>query len=296
MGLFNPFSGIMKGMGQGNGGMLGGLQGLTGLAPAVGGGEGLFSGATDAIDKFKSRRTEGAQPLTPGVAGNVFGERGALANDLLPSFLKHGGNAAGADSMAWLKQAFAELNNKSGLNTQLSEIEHRAQGRGDAMTAGNRFRGSPIGEAMRSAVFGQADAAKQKATQDDQMARFQQGMGLVGMTQQAVTNPLMDVLGISEGSRNQKKSLEMQKSMQPGTMEKVLGGVTSILCWVAREVLPERWQEARAYMLLEAPPSLFVAYALDGERLAKNLTPADRVELRPVFEAMADRGKKYLEA
>jgi hypothetical protein len=105
----------------------------------------------------------------------------------------------------------------------------------------------------------------------------------------------MDVLGISESARNQKKMLEAQKAMQPGTAEKVLGGVASIICWVAREVLPERWQEARAYMLFEAPPSLVVAYLLDGEQLAKNLTPGDRVELRPVFEEMADRGMKYLE-
>ena len=298
MGLFNPFSGIMKGMGQGNGGMLGGLQGLTGNAPSGAPGEGLFSGFTDQLDKFKSRREETGEGLiTPGGSGNsaFSNERTGLANDLLPGFLRAGGDAAGASSMEWLKQAFAQLNNQSGLNTQLSEIENRAQGRGDALTAGNRFRGSPVGEAMRSAVFGQADAMKQKATQDDQRARFQQGLGLVGATQQAVTNPLMDVLGISEGSRNQKRQIEAQKDMMPGTFEKVLGGAASILCWVAREVLPERWQEARAYMLLEAPPALVVAYMLDGESLAQNLTVEDRAELRPVFEAMADRGAKYLE-
>ena len=298
MGLFNPFSGIMKGMGQGNGGMLGGLQGLTGNAPPSAPGEGLFSGATDQLDKFKSRRQETGEGLiTPGSSGtSAFGsERAGLANELLPGFLRRGGDVAGESSMQWLQQAFADLNKGTGLQGQLSEIEQRAQSRGDALTAGNRFRGSPIGEAMRSAVFGQADVMKQRATAADQAARFQQGLGLVGATQQAVTNPLMDVLGISEGSRNQKRMLEAQKAMMPGTFEKVLGGAASILCWVAREVLPERWLEARAYMLFEAPPSLVSAYILDGESLAQNLTVEDRAELRPVFEAMADRGAKYLE-
>ena len=298
MGLLNPFSGVMKNLGSGNGGMLGGLQGLTGNAPPSAPGEGLFSGFTDQLDKFKSRRQEtGEGVLNPGSSGtsSFSNKRSGLANELLPGFLRRGGDVAGESSMQWLQQAFADLNKGTGLQDQLSEIENRAQGRGDALTAGNRFRGSPIGEAMRSAVFGQADAMKQKATAADQMARFQQGLGLVGATQQAVTNPLMDVLGISEGSRNQKKSLEMQKSMMPGTFDKVLGAASSIICWVAREVLPERWQEARAYMLLEAPPTLVAAYILDGESLAQNLTAEDRAELRPVFEAMADRGKKYLE-
>ena len=247
------------------------------------GGAGTFSGGAG-----------GGFNAGPSFQGGTIGSPAASGTGV-GGYLDSGGSRAGAMSMDWMQQAFGQLNNQVGLSQQLGGIEDMAQGRIDQLAHQGGARGSALSPAFNQAIMRDADKQKAMATAADKDKRFAQGLQLSQLVSGAVTNPLLDIMGIEQGAADSAANRQLQKDMEPEAWEKVLGGVASIVCWVAREVIPERWQAARAYMFFEAPTSLFASYVLDGERLAQNLTPADRVELRPVFEEMADRGAKYLE-
>lgn len=225
--------------------------------------------------------------------GNVFGAGSVKGNKMLPDFLRD--TEAGTMSLDWLKSAFQDLFDRTGLSQQHGQIESAAQSRADAVSARSRFRGSPLGEAFQQAIFADADRQKAMATSEDQTKRLGQGIALTQAVSGALTNPLLQVLGIAEGSAQAEANRRLQRDLEPDSWEKVLGGIAGIFCWVAREIIPARWRAARAYMIMEAPASLLAKYWQHGERLAANLTDEDRSALRPVFEDFADRGAKYLE-
>lgn len=210
-----------------------------------------------------------------------------------PGFL--GDTQAGFDANQWLQQAFQDLNLGTALARTKSNIDAGARSRVQALDAANRFRGSGVNAARGDAIMADADRMKMDAEEQDRLMRFQQGLGLVGATGQFLTNPLLQLLGIQTGTSDLKRQIQAQKDMQPSDFEKGLGFVSSIFCWVARELIPERWEAARAYMVMEAPASTRELYIRHGESLAANLTDEDRRTLTPIFNEMADRGQKYLE-
>jgi len=63
-------------------------------------------------------------------------------------------------------------------------------------------------------------------------------------------------------------------------------------CWVAREVIPERWTEVRSYLLGEAPAWLRETYGRYGQQFASFIhnKPWLKKGLRPLFEHWADKG------
>ena len=73
------------------------------------------------------------------------------------------------------------------------------------------------------------------------------------------------------------------------------GGVK--ICWVARVVIPERWKEARTYVMYLSPRWFYRLYRTYGERIAdfiENKPFLQRV-LRPLFLKFADKGSAYEE-
>lgn len=50
-----------------------------------------------------------------------------------------------------------------------------------------------------------------------------------------------------------------------------VGSAAILACWVAREVMPDRWIEMRRWMLTKAPDWLWVLYRAHGERIAEHI-------------------------
>lgn len=65
-------------------------------------------------------------------------------------------------------------------------------------------------------------------------------------------------------------------------------GAAAILCWVAREVMPDRWLEMRKWMFSKAPKSLFDFYIENGEEIADfiKLNPEYKRPMREAMEAV----------
>ena len=66
-------------------------------------------------------------------------------------------------------------------------------------------------------------------------------------------------------------------------------------CWVAREVIPNRWTDVRAYMMNGAPNWLYSLYGTYGEQFAGWIhnKPVVKLLLKPLFLYFAWRGKKW---
>lgn len=62
----------------------------------------------------------------------------------------------------------------------------------------------------------------------------------------------------------------------------------ALMCWVAREVIPEKWLKMRSWMFRNAPDSLFKFYLKHGERIADFIKdkPLLKQELRLSMEAI----------
>lgn len=56
-------------------------------------------------------------------------------------------------------------------------------------------------------------------------------------------------------------------------------------CWLARRVLPDRWQEWRAFLFTEAPDALRRFYICHARRLAQDLTDGQIEQIRPLMTA-----------
>ncbi len=65
-------------------------------------------------------------------------------------------------------------------------------------------------------------------------------------------------------------------------------GAGALICWVAREVMPERWLEMRHWMLTKAPDDLRTTYLRAGERIAAYIAdkPAIKAAIRAEMEAV----------
>ncbi len=63
-------------------------------------------------------------------------------------------------------------------------------------------------------------------------------------------------------------------------------GSSWIACWVAREVMPERWLEMRHWMLNKAPDDLRTTYLRSGERIAAYI--ADKPELKAAIRSQME--------
>jgi hypothetical protein len=215
---------------------------------------------------------------------------GHKAGQFLPKYLTQSG-FAGEDMVRFFEEAFQMINDPRAKARKKTEIGQESEAHARQVESRSRFRGSPLGEMLAGSIreSGQERMDRSDIEHDNQrlMRGLQLSQGLTG----AFTNPLLQGLGIFEGSVQSQANRQLQKDMQPGFLESVFSGI----CWVAREVMPDRWQAARAYLIMEAPRSLLEKYAAHGESLSKNLTPEDYKTLRPVFEAMADKGEKYLE-
>ena len=68
-------------------------------------------------------------------------------------------------------------------------------------------------------------------------------------------------------------------------------------CWVAREVIPEQWIDARTYVRHLSPSWFREGYMKYGERVAMFITdkPVLKSILRPMFKLFARAGRKYSE-
>ena len=71
------------------------------------------------------------------------------------------------------------------------------------------------------------------------------------------------------------------------------GYETMDYCWVAREVIPSHWQDARVYILGGAPTWFRDLYGANGPRCAETLRsqPARKAALRSAFERLAAEGR-----
>jgi uncharacterized protein (DUF2342 family) len=187
------------------------------------------------------------------------------------------------------------------LNRQLNVIGHQVSQRARRARTAGKFKGSPIGEALAQGVETGGLSLEQQARLADRSQRLRSGAQLAQAFTGAMTSPLLQVLGISEGSQQAQQALAEQRRQfdksQPSTFDKILGTVGGVLCWVAREVLQDdRWLAAREFMLHNASDETVALYRQHGEDLAEAVKddPDLRAELKPVFEDWAQRGQKYL--
>lgn len=58
----------------------------------------------------------------------------------------------------------------------------------------------------------------------------------------------------------------------------------SAICWLAREVIPDKWKEWRRWLFTEAPDELRRAYIFNARRWVKNLTEAEKRRLAPLMK------------
>lgn len=255
----------------------------------------LFGGILDQIKGMKDK--QGTQP------GGIFGssKSGKKAGGLVPSYLQ-GATGAGGGMGDFFAKAFQSLGDKRQLNAQLGTIGQQVAGRARKARTSGKFKGSPIGEALASGVETGGASLEQQARLRDEAQKMRTGMGLSQAFTGAVTSPLLSVLGMSLGDEQSRKALAEQSRQfdeaQPSDLDKALGFVGGLFCWVARATLrDDRWLAARAFLLREGSHYLQGLYTKHGEELAEKVDrdPALREELLPVFEEFAKRGKKYLE-
>lgn len=65
-------------------------------------------------------------------------------------------------------------------------------------------------------------------------------------------------------------------------------------CWVAREVIPDEWEDARRYIVNHSPSSFQSLYGAYGKKLATRVSmdPYLREKLTPAFRQFAQEGRK----
>jgi hypothetical protein len=255
------------------------------LGSGSGGGGDGFSGF-DLGKIFKRPSKPAPAPVgSPGMFGGAKGET------WVPEFLKN--TSAVSKGADFLSSAFDDLQDKTALGMQQDQIMAGAENVARRFSGKNKWAGSPLGDRMAASILQQGVQGQAQAGMDDFYRRITAGQNLMGTATSALTNPLLQILGLGQGMAINQANIQAQKDMQPSGWEKALGFVSNIICWVARELVPERWEDARAYMIMEAPMSTLALYVKHGESLAQNLTDDDRETLTPIFEEMADRGAKY---
>ncbi len=95
-----------------------------------------------------------------------------------------------------------------------------------------------------------------------------------------------------EGAAGRSASAAAKKQQKKQAIAGFVAAVLPILiglCWVARRVLGTEtndWMHVRDYLIEEAPTNVLLAYARHGAETAKRLTPAEALDLQPVFEAI----------
>ena len=102
----------------------------------------------------------------------------------------------------------------------------------------------------------------------------------------------MQAVRAAEGAHGRSASAAAKKQQKKQAIAGFVASVLPILlamCWVARRVLgtdTDDWMHVRDYLIEEAPTDVLMAYARHGEETAKRLTPAEALDLQPVFEAI----------
>jgi hypothetical protein len=102
-----------------------------------------------------------------------------------------------------------------------------------------------------------------------------------------------------EQKRLQKESGGMLKGLikgfASGLIKKAITGLAAS-CWVAREVVPDEWEDCRVYILMESPPWFHNLYMKHGQQFANYIhdKPAWKWALRPLFRYFAWRGRLIL--
>jgi hypothetical protein len=182
-------------------------------------------GFGDLLDRF---RTQGGAQQPGGVdrPASIFGpsKAGRRASNLAPEFLRTGSQQAGPALGQFFAQAFQQLDDPRALNRQLNVIGHQVSQRARRARTAGKFKGSPIGEALAQGVETGGLSLEQQARLADRSQRLRSGAQLAQAFTGAMTSPLLQVLGISEGSQQAQQALAEQRRQfdksQPSTFDK----------------------------------------------------------------------------
>lgn len=232
----------------------------------------------------------------------LFGrsQEGAKASGLIPQYLRQAAES-GMGLGDFFSQAFSQIFDPRRLNAQLGPMGQTIAGQARKARTSKKYS-TPVAEALASGIETGGAAAEQQARLADQQQQMNLGMQLAQAFSGAVTNPLLNILGIGTGAATNANALAEQarqfNASQPTSMDKALGFISGIFCWTARAVLQDdRWLAAREYLIHEGSPYLKHMYLHHGDELAYRVErdPALREELTPIFTEMARRGAKYLE-
>jgi hypothetical protein len=226
--------------------------------------------------------------LSSGAASsNKLSENtGKLGSGLANLFLTGGGLGAGFDTATDI------LKSKGGVdpadeNARRREIERQrqtGQQNLDQQGARSGLGGSAGFAAVKGALEGSAGAQQADLTgklfQEREERKRSDLQSVLG---NLFLNPATSLVTGEQARLNTLAG----KPKGPSDLEKGLGFVSGLFCWVARRVLQDdRWMVAREYILDNANAEEIQAYADHGEALARDLTDDEARELTPMFEAM----------
>lgn len=239
---------------------------------------------------------------TTDMHGNVFtydesepkvggpASEGVRARDKRARYIKGGLEDIEEGKLGWDEATRAQLEGQAlgtALRTTPTEELRRGGAAGTALMQGGATEA--IGAATAEAASAGAAVTPELAAAEMTIAEQQRGRIEEMMMEPTFWEQKQLAKGKSGAGEGAKKAVAA------ALIKKVLAAA---LCWVAREVVPDEWEDCRIYILLGAPSWFRNLYKKRGEQFANYIhdKSAWKWALRPLFRYFAWRGRLILKS
>tara|TARA_R110002126_G_scaffold264291_3_gene407303 strand:+ start:2741 stop:3523 length:783 start_codon:yes stop_codon:yes gene_type:complete len=221
----------------------------------------------DSLEAGTAGMSEAEKNQRKAKATEAAGQQvGAMQQDLSQQALASGGMGQGANTKAMLQLGGAAAEAGAGASEQI-----------EAQSA-------EIAEAKRQETLAHYQQSKQNK------------MELMNSAVSKLTGPSLEGAGDAL-----LRAADPKKEGGSGLASRAVTAGLSLLplmlCWVAREVVPNEWRDARTYILFQAPAWFRKLYLQHGEKTALWIAKHPRAKpvLRPLFRYFARRGRAFQE-
>lgn len=152
-----------------------------------------------------------------------------------------------------------------------------------------------IGEAAAEAAAGGALEVEKQALEVAQAEKMnaEKRLDAAADRRAATTQAALGAVAGKIGDFGEEQGEEGKESL--GKVAQIASiALPLIFCWVAREVVPDRWRDCRTYILFGAPKWFLAFYIKHGPAIAAWLRrhPWAKTLLVPLFRYFAWRGKR----
>ena len=226
----------------------------------------IIGGQQASLEAGTAGMSEPEKQQRKAKATEMAGQQvGAMQQDLAQQSLATGGMQQGANTKAMLQLGGAAA--EAGANAS-EQIEAQS---------------AEIAEQKR-----QETLAHYQQSKANKMAMMQSVVGeLVG--------PSLGVAGKQMAKNNSKTAAGSPGSRGSQLVTAGLTLLPLLFCWVAREVVPDEWEDARLYVLFVGPKWFMQWYLENGEDTARLLrnNPWAKPLVRPLFRYFARKGRTF---